>query len=83
MAAAHGPGDTRMVAAVMTMHTWWRHPHNPRVLLSEPPRWEIWKLEQFHYALHDMDCTDSVAPFAVHRDWQALAELADKKSPED
>jgi hypothetical protein len=65
----------------MNVHTWWRHPHNPRVLISEPVRWEIWKHEAHRYALHDMDCTDSVMPVAVSHDWELLAELADKKTP--
>lgn len=47
------------------------------LMYSSPPQFIIMKHAQFNYSLHREDSPD-VRPLATHRDWQALAEIADK-----
>lgn len=61
----------------MHRHQWFQLPDNPRVMHSEPVGWLIMKHAQWDYSLHLSESGD-VKPFSTGRDWQALAEIADK-----
>jgi hypothetical protein len=62
-------------------HDWYRIRTNPNVLESDPAGWQIMKRAQFDYELWH-DTTPPGKPHAVSRDWQALAEIADKATIE-
>ena len=71
----------RRAGASVARHEWyWNKRTNPMLIWSEPPGWDIIKRAEFDYELWH-DSTPPGKPHAVNRDWQALAEIADKATP--
>lgn len=59
-------------------HEWFYFKHNPLVMHSEPPGFEIWKLAELDYVLHHMDDNETIEPLWRGSDWNVGGAIADR-----